>query len=84
MGVTRRRCLQDGWSALVWAAQEGHAEVATALLEAGADVEARTKVRCRGGLPFLCNLWALCGFEAEAACLPHLLLFRTSQRLLSS
>ena len=30
---------QDGWSALMYAAYEGHTEVATQLLEAGANID---------------------------------------------
>ena len=37
-------CLQDGWTATMWAARIGHVEVVDRLLAAGADKDARTKV----------------------------------------
>ena len=33
---------QDGWSALIYAASEGHTEVVTQLLETGANTDLRT------------------------------------------
>jgi len=37
--------IQDGFTALMFAAQEGHLECLQALLEAGVDKEAKNKVR---------------------------------------
>ena len=51
--------VQDGWTALMWAAPNGHDAAITALLEAGADANAKDNVRvgdrgawwrCAGGL----------------------------------
>ena len=36
---------QFGWTSLMCAAIEGHVEVASLLLQRGADIEAKTKVR---------------------------------------
>jgi hypothetical protein len=38
---------QEDSTALIWAAKNGHAQVVTALIENGADVEATEKVRHR-------------------------------------
>ena len=38
-------CMQDGSSALIAAAYEGHADVVTCLLSAGADVNVKNEVR---------------------------------------
>ena len=37
--------MQNGWTALHYAAEYGHMEVVTALLAAGADINLQTKVR---------------------------------------
>ena len=37
--------LQDGWTALLWSAKEGHMDVVKELLERGADVAATDTVR---------------------------------------
>ena len=37
--------IQDGWTPLHWAAQEGHSEVLTKLLDSGADVGMHDEVR---------------------------------------
>ena len=37
-------CLQDGWTAMMWAAAYGHVEVVDRLLAAGADKDAQDKV----------------------------------------
>ena len=37
-------CLQDGWTAMIYAAEEGHVEVVDRLLAAGADKDAHNKV----------------------------------------
>ncbi len=36
---------QNGWTALMWAAQNGHADCVRLLLDAGADKDAKTRVR---------------------------------------
>ena len=41
-----RQIVQDGMTALMIAAEEGHARTAEVLLENGRDVDAKTKVRC--------------------------------------
>ena len=38
-------CIQDGWTALMWASHNGHTESLKVLLEAGADFSIQTKVR---------------------------------------
>jgi hypothetical protein len=38
---------QEGRTALIWAAMNGHTEVVKALIEGRANVEAKEKVRCR-------------------------------------
>jgi ankyrin repeat protein len=38
---------QDGRTALIWAAMNGHTEAVKALMEGRADVEAKEKVRSR-------------------------------------
>ena len=35
---------QEGWTALVWAADEGHLDVVGLLLDRGADIEAKDNV----------------------------------------
>jgi hypothetical protein len=42
--IERRRA-QSGWTALIWAAEKGHADCARLLLDAGADKNAKTNVR---------------------------------------
>ena len=37
-------CLQDGWTAMIFAADSGHMEVVDRLLAAGADKDAQDKV----------------------------------------
>ena len=37
-------CLQDGWTAMMFAAQNGHVEVVDRLLAAGADKDAQEQV----------------------------------------
>ena len=37
---------QNGYTALIWAAENGRRECAAALIEAGADCEANDEVRC--------------------------------------
>ena len=37
--------IQDGWTALMWAAQNGHGEVVGMLLEAKADPDVKDEVR---------------------------------------
>ena len=37
-------CLQDGWTAMMHAAENGHVEVVDRLLAAGADKDAQDKV----------------------------------------
>ena len=37
-------CLQYGWTAMIFAADEGHVEVVDRLLAAGADKDAQDKV----------------------------------------
>jgi hypothetical protein len=40
---------QDKWTPLHWAARNGHKEIVVALLEGGADIEAKDDVRgCNG------------------------------------
>jgi ankyrin repeat protein len=36
---------QDGYTSLIWAAWGGHVEVASLLLQRGADIEAKDNVR---------------------------------------
>ena len=36
---------QGGYTSLMWAALQGHVEVASLLLQRGADIEAKTNVR---------------------------------------
>jgi ankyrin repeat protein len=38
---------QEDRTALIWAAMNGHTEVVKALIEKGADLDAKEKVRCR-------------------------------------
>ncbi len=45
MGGTFGARAQDGWTALIWAAEKGHADCARLLLDSGADKEAKDKVR---------------------------------------
>ena len=44
MGCDLCHVLQDGWTPLIWSANEGHLEVAQELLKHGADVNAKEKV----------------------------------------
>ena len=37
-------CIQDGWTALMWASRNGHTESQKVLLEAGADFSIQAKV----------------------------------------
>ena len=37
-------CLQNGWTAMIYAAMNGHVEVVDRLLAAGADKDAQDKV----------------------------------------
>ena len=46
---------QDGWTALHAACQEGHAQVAEMLLQAGASVEQETEVRWSVGQDCVCD-----------------------------
>ena len=39
---------QDGYTALLWAADKGNTEIAIALVERGADMDVQDKVRWRG------------------------------------
>jgi ankyrin repeat protein len=47
--------LQDGWTALIHAADNGHTDTAAELVRLGADINAQDNVwaRGRGGLSFL-------------------------------
>ena len=36
---------QDGWTALMWAAERGHADCVQLLIDAGADKDVRNEVR---------------------------------------
>ncbi len=45
------RVLQDGWTALVHAAGNGHTATVAELVRLGADIHAKDKVRVRGGCP---------------------------------
>ena len=50
--LRRRRLMaaaQDGFTALTWAVAKGHAECVRLLLDAGADKNARSKVRAGAG-----------------------------------
>ena len=47
--------LQDGWTPLHAACQEGHDEVAELLLQAGASVDQETEVRCGDGQDWVCD-----------------------------
>ena len=46
--IWHTRAAQRGWTALICAAMEGHADCARLLLDAGADKYARNKVRLIG------------------------------------
>ena len=52
-----------GWSALFYAAKEGHLKIAEILVEAGADVFLKDNVKlisvCRIKLRILCGFWKL-------------------------
>lgn len=60
---------QNGWTALIWAADNGHLEVVEVLLQAGVDVNIQDKVHCRGFIaePIRQNLFCtlLCLFAQE-------------------
>ena len=46
----RRRRSQNGETALIWAAERGHADCVRLLLDAGADKNVKTEVRARAGV----------------------------------
>ena len=52
--------LQDGKTALHWAAVKGHKDVAALLLDRGAAVDAKTNV---SGIPCVCTGQAGCTFK---------------------
>jgi hypothetical protein len=45
--IVTRTHSQNGYTALMWAAWNGHADCAQLLLDAGVDKEAKCNVRCR-------------------------------------
>jgi len=50
------RFSQDGWTAMIWAAQEGHLGVVALLLNRGANIEAADKVNDYNTRVTICNL----------------------------
>ncbi len=50
---------QDGYTALIWAAQCGHTDCVRLLVEAGADKQAMTTVRALSRHMFLCVPYCL-------------------------
>ena len=44
MSIIIHSSLQDGWSSLMWACENGHAEVVRILVSAGAHVNDQSKV----------------------------------------
>ena len=41
--------VQNGWTALLWASENGHLSIVEVLLERGADIHHKDDVRQRGG-----------------------------------
>ncbi len=68
------RRAQNGWTALIYTAAQGHAECARLLLDAGADTEAKDRTVCVMRLVACWALWSWDGggFVRREACHLHL------------